>query len=51
VDWPESGFWVIGLFVGVEMIVGGWSMIMLTTVVREEIIMVRRQCEAQAQQA
>lgn len=27
--WPVSGFWVIGMFIAVEMIVNGWSYIML----------------------
>ncbi len=28
-EWPESGLWVIGLFVGIDMLIGGWSMVML----------------------
>lgn len=28
-EWPLSGLWVIGLFIGVEMILAGWSLIML----------------------
>ncbi len=28
-QWPLSGLWVIGLFVGVEMIVNGWTLTML----------------------
>ena len=27
--WPESALWVIGLFVGIEMIFNGWAWIML----------------------
>ena len=27
--WPSSGLWVIGLFVGIEMILYGWSSVML----------------------
>lgn len=27
--WPESSVWVIGLFVGIEMIFYGWSLVML----------------------
>jgi len=27
--WPESSIWVIGLFVGIEMIFYGWSLVML----------------------
>src|SRR5205807_851386 len=29
-QWPWSGLWVIGLFVGIEMIFYGWSLVMLT---------------------
>lgn len=29
-DWPLSGLWVIGLFVGVDMILSGWSWIILS---------------------
>jgi uncharacterized membrane protein HdeD (DUF308 family) len=28
-QWPLSGLWVIGLFVGIEMIFSGWSLLML----------------------
>lgn len=28
-QWPASGLWVIGLFVGIEMIFNGWAWIML----------------------
>jgi len=28
-QWPLSGFWVIGLFVGIDMIFSGWTWIML----------------------
>lgn len=28
-QWPLSGLWVVGLFVGIEMLLHGWSMIML----------------------
>ncbi len=27
--WPSSSFWVIGLFVGIEMLLYGWSLVML----------------------
>jgi uncharacterized membrane protein HdeD (DUF308 family) len=26
-QWPISGFWVIGLFVAIEMIMNGWATI------------------------
>ena len=28
-QWPLSGLWVVGLFVGIEMLFHGWSMVML----------------------
>ncbi|HEX4130110.1 MAG TPA: HdeD family acid-resistance protein [Pirellulales bacterium] len=28
-QWPGSGFWVIGLFIGIDMIFNGWSLVML----------------------
>ncbi|HVS38042.1 MAG TPA: DUF308 domain-containing protein, partial [Gemmataceae bacterium] len=27
--WPSSSEWVIGLFLGIEMLFGGWSWVML----------------------
>lgn len=33
-QWPISGLWVIGTFVGVEMIFYGWSLIMLGLAVK-----------------
>ena len=27
--WPVSSFWVIGLFIAVEMIANGWSYVMM----------------------
>ena len=33
-QWPDSGLWVIGLFVGIEMIFNGWSWIMLSAGLR-----------------
>jgi len=29
-EWPLSGLWVIGLFIGIDMIVYGWSLVMLS---------------------
>lgn len=29
-QWPLSGLWVIGLFVGIQMILNGWSFVMLS---------------------
>jgi uncharacterized membrane protein HdeD (DUF308 family) len=33
-QWPDSAYWVIGLFVGIEMIFYGWSLIMLSLVAK-----------------
>lgn len=29
-EWPQSSFWVIGLFVGVDMLFNGWTWVMLS---------------------
>ncbi len=49
--WPWSGLWVIGLFVAIEMIINGWSVVMFSTAAREEIREVRRRCEPQVSPA
>ncbi|NQX88469.1 MAG: HdeD family acid-resistance protein [Halioglobus sp.] len=28
-EWPQSGLWVVGLFVAIEMLFAGWSQIMI----------------------
>lgn len=33
-DWPLSGLWVIGLFIGVDLILSGWSWILLSLTAR-----------------
>ena len=33
--WPVSGLWVIGLFVAIEMIFGGWSYIFIALGAKE----------------
>jgi uncharacterized membrane protein HdeD (DUF308 family) len=33
-QWPVSGLWVIGLFIGIDMISYGWSLVMLALAVR-----------------
>jgi uncharacterized membrane protein HdeD (DUF308 family) len=33
-QWPLSGLWVIGLFVGIQMILNGWSLVMLSVAVK-----------------
>jgi uncharacterized membrane protein HdeD (DUF308 family) len=32
--WPESSLWVIGLFVGIELLLAGWSWVILALTVR-----------------
>ena len=32
--WPVSGLWVIGLFIAIELLLNGWSMIMLSFAVK-----------------
>ncbi len=32
--WPETGFWVIGMFIGIDMLFYGWSLVMLALGVR-----------------
>jgi uncharacterized membrane protein HdeD (DUF308 family) len=36
-DWPLSGLWVIGLFIGIDMLFNGWSLIMLRLAVKKVI--------------
>ena len=33
-QWPESALWVIGLFVGIDLLFNGWSLIMLALTLR-----------------
>jgi uncharacterized membrane protein HdeD (DUF308 family) len=33
--WPESSLWVIGLFIGIDMLFNGWSLIMLSLVAKK----------------
>jgi uncharacterized membrane protein HdeD (DUF308 family) len=33
--WPVSGTWVIGLFIGIDLIISGWSWIMLSFAARQ----------------
>jgi len=36
-EWPYSGLWVIGLFIGVDLILAGWSWIVLSLAARRHI--------------
>ncbi|MFC1461537.1 HdeD family acid-resistance protein [Verrucomicrobiota bacterium] len=33
--WPLTAAWVVGLFVGIDMLFGGWAMIMLSVAIRK----------------
>jgi len=33
-EWPTSGLWFIGLYIGIDMILNGWSMIALAIALR-----------------
>ena len=35
VQWPASGFWIIGLFVAIEVIVNGWSSVFVALAARK----------------
>jgi uncharacterized membrane protein HdeD (DUF308 family) len=35
-QWPISGLWIIGLFIGIDMIFSGWSYVMLALAVKKE---------------
>jgi uncharacterized membrane protein HdeD (DUF308 family) len=34
-EWPFSGLWVIGLFVGIELIFSGWMWVMIALALRD----------------
>ncbi len=34
-EWPASAFWVIGLFVGIDLLLAGWSWVLLSLAARE----------------
>lgn len=34
-EWPASSFWVIGLFVGVDLILAGWSWILISLAAKD----------------
>jgi uncharacterized membrane protein HdeD (DUF308 family) len=34
-QWPASGLWVIGLYVGIDLIFNGWAWIMLAMGLRQ----------------
>lgn len=33
-QWPASGLWVIGLFVGIDVLLAGWSLIMVSSMAK-----------------
>lgn len=36
-EWPYSGLYIIGLFMGIDLIFNGWSLIMLSSMARKYI--------------
>ena len=34
-EWPDTAFWVIGLFVGIDMVFAGWAWVMTALSVRD----------------
>ncbi len=44
-SWPVSGLWVIGLFVGIEMMIYGRTLVMFSAAEREEIRQFRLECQ------
>jgi uncharacterized membrane protein HdeD (DUF308 family) len=36
-QWPESSIWVIGLFVGIDLVFNGWSWVMLAMLVKAPV--------------
>jgi uncharacterized membrane protein HdeD (DUF308 family) len=34
-QWPEASLWVIGLFIGIDLIFTGWTWVMLALSVRK----------------
>ena len=36
-QWPLAGLWIIGLFVGIDMILSGWSWLLLSLSARKSI--------------
>ena len=37
IEWPSAASWVLGLFVGVDLIFGGWMLIMLSVAARRPL--------------
>jgi len=33
-EWPEAAYWVIGLFVGIDMLFAGWSLVITALTIR-----------------
>jgi uncharacterized membrane protein HdeD (DUF308 family) len=34
-EWPEAVYWVIGLFVGIDMLFAGWSLVITVLTIRD----------------
>lgn len=37
-EWPQSGLWIIGLFVGIDLIFHGWAWVLLALGAKKQII-------------
>lgn len=40
-QWPWSGLYIIGLFVGIDLIFNGWSLIMLSSFAKKTIVQIK----------
>lgn len=38
IGWPETGLWVLGLFIGIDLIVYGWFWVVLSLAIRDSRI-------------
>jgi len=36
-QWPQSGLWVIGMFIAIDMIVNGWTLVMLSLTAKQVV--------------
>ena len=35
-QWPLSGLWVIGLFIGIDLLLNGWAWVMLAVAIKNK---------------
>lgn len=41
IHWPASSLWVIGLFIGIDLIFAGWSLVMISLFVKKAPLVVK----------